>query len=170
MNISQTGVWYWRHLHFIHRWLNRPQHKVSDYLQSWANAFGENTVRCYLHQLIDQQGFLVSSRSVINHLRNCPRPWFAAWSLHSIIRHTYIYIQGVVQLCYPLLSLITNQDLHVEYHVPLREVATEDAGLLPPSKGYNTDDSTSASLEVLQIAAEALETWAAMVCMGNRWI
>eukprot|EP00434_Breviolum_minutum_P021630 symbB.v1.2.019091.t1/scaffold1550.1/size112250/1 len=32
-----------------------------------------------------------------------------------------------------------------------------DAGLLPPSQGYNTDDSTSASLEVLQIAAEALE-------------
>ena len=33
--------------------------------------------------------------------------------------YIYIHIQGVVQLCYPLLSLITNRDLHVEYHVPL---------------------------------------------------
>ena len=100
----------------------------------------ENTVSCYLHwptwaywPTSSAVGFLVSSRSVINHLRNRPRPWFAAWSLHSITYtsytynyiyiYTYIYIyihiQGVVQLCYPLLSLITNRDLHVEYHVPL---------------------------------------------------
>lgn len=39
--------------------------------------------------------------------------------LYVIYIYIYIYIQGVVQLCYPLLSLITNQDLHVEYHVPL---------------------------------------------------